>query len=385
MSVAFKTLVASMMLVAVVGCKKSEPAAPNPIRDIVKQFEVDRRTGINQYGLSTITSSNQSVVGVDCLVFNEAARGALPTSLGQVSALSDAMYYRMALGCEKTQQALTDYETTRRVLDTLWKNQLKNLPYTSQMLLKESPLGNVVAKRIESIVTEQTVCISVEGIKAHQGQGSKTLRQIDGNCSKTYAGRNIQLQCQNAQMVALVQSGASGARDTSAWMSELASRWRAAFNVCKNTSVQEYVQFHNTVPRELFQGPAYRFSIPIDPVMQCSTQNIMNKGAKQTFSRPEHEWVSCANKLYKDFGQAYIRDQPPRVFNKAVLDGVDNTQWIYNPQDASSNPQLWNLGQCERNLAAKMAQNGLNVLSPQALKNQCTLIAREEARRSRTL
>ena len=379
MSVALKTVVGGMMLLGLVACKKPE-AAPNPIRDIVKQFESDRRTGINQYGLSTITSSNQSIAGVDCLVFNEAARSTLPNTLGGMSAFSDAMYYRMALGCEKTQQALTDYETTRRVLNTLWANQLKNLPYTSQMLLKDSPLGRLVVGRIDNIVTEQSVCISVKGLEAHQGQSAKTLKQLAMTCAKTSAGRNVEMQCGNARMVALVHNGAVGARDESAWMSELASRWRTAFNVCTNTSVQEFVQFHNTVPRELFQGPAYRFSIPIDPVMQCSIQSVMDKRARKLPTKPDREMVDCSTKLYKEFGRAYIRDQAPGVFSKQTLDGMDKSQWIYNPKTASNNPQLWNFGQCERDLAAEMTRNGLNVLSPVALKNHCSTIAKTKSR-----
>ncbi len=381
MSVVFKTVVGSLMLLGLVACKKQEQA-PSPIRDIVKQFEVDRRAGINAYGLSTITSGNQSVAGVDCLVFNEAAKGTLPNTLGGMSALSDAMYYRMALGCEKTQQALTDYETTRRVLNTLWNNQLQNMPYTSQMLLKDSPLGKLVTTRIDTIVTEQSVCVSVKGLEAHQGQSSKTLRQIGVNCARTSAGYNVQSQCTNARMVALVHGGASGTRDNAAWMSELASRWRAAFNVCTNTSVQEFVQFHNTVPRELFKGPAYRFSIPVDPVMQCSIQQVMNKRARNFSTKPDREWVDCATKLYKDFGRAYITDQAPKIFSKQALDGVDSSQWIYNPEAASRNPQLWNFGECEKNLAAQMARNGLNVLSPQALKNHCSRVSKEQARQN---
>lgn len=381
MSVALKTVVGSLMLLGLVACKKPEQA-PSPIRDIVKQFETDRRAGINAYGLSTITSSNQSISGVDCLVFNEAAKGTLPTTLGGVSALSDAMYYRVALGCEKAQQSLTDYETTRRYLNTLWEKQLKDLPYTSQMLLKDSPLGKLVAKRISTVVTEQSVCISMIGQEVRQGRGGKTLQQIALNCSRTSAGSNVEKQCRNSQMVGLVHGGASGARDDAAWLSELASRWRSAFNVCSPTAVQEFVQFHNTVPRELFQGPAYRFSIPIDPVMQCSIQKVMEKRARNNSTNPGREWVDCGVKLYKDFGVAYVRDQAPNVFSEEALNGEDSTHWLYNPKTASANPKLWSFGECEKNLAAEMSRNGLNVLSPQTLKNHCRHTSKTQARKN---
>lgn len=381
MTVVLKVVGATLLLGSLVACKQA-PQTPSPIQGIVKQFESDRKVGIEQYGLRTITSMEQNIGGVDCLVFNEAAKSPIPTSLGGLSAIADAMYYRMAVGCAPTQQALTDYETTRRLLNTAWNTQLQNLPYTSQMLLKESPLGKMVADRVSEVVTEQTVCLSLTGVQAQQAKDTKNLRQAYGRCSKSVAGRNTQMQCSNAQVVSATHAGAQGVRDESAWMSELASRWRLAFNVCAADSLNTYVAFHNTVPRDLFQGPAYRFSIPVDPVFQCEMQNVVNKRGRNWPARPDREWVECGRKLYEDFGAVYSADHPPEVFNKAILLGDDDKQWIYNPKNAARNPQQWNFGVCEKELAATMAGKGLNIPSPRALKIYCSDAAAANARKN---
>lgn len=374
----FAAVVLAAITLVVGGCKKQEEA-PSPIKGIVDQFEATRKVGMNEYGLSTVQSDRQKIGNIDCLVFNEAAKKPIPTTLGGLSAFADSLYLRVEIGCAPTQEGLVQYETARRLLNQMWTAQISALPYTSQSLLKSSPLGNLVSKRIETVTSEHTVCLSLEGLRAQQEKNSLDLLQIQQNCDRHTEARTTEAQCFNALSTVTAHAYAQGPRDTLAWAAELASRWRATFNVCTPTAAQEYMQFHSTVPRELFNGVGYRFAIPIDPVLQCSIQTIVTKRSNRTPYSPPREWAECGAKV-TPYGNLYLNDQPPESFTVPILTDRDKRHWMYDPSLASINPQVWNFGECEKSTIAAMRQQGLNITSPDSIKRYCVVALRKAQR-----
>lgn len=360
-----------IMALSLAGCN-TEERVKSPIADIVKDFELKRKNAMQIYGLST-ASTETSISGTDCLVFNEAVKKGIPQDLGTLSALADSTYYRFALGCGQPVQTLADYETVRRVLRTQWKTQIDNLPYTSQILLQESPMGRLIQNRITEMVTEETVCIAEAGYASQGSKSSKNINKNISGCERNRSGRNREMQCHNSRVVASVLNGAQGSKDDFATLSELASRWRLAFNYCSPNDLQTYVSFHSTVRPDLFQAAAYRFTIPVDAVMQCSLTEMYNKEqkSKNPIIRPYREWLECGTKLYPNFGRIYSYEKIPDVFNKSIILGKDETNFMFNPMEIAKNPQKWELKDCERSVMNEMAQNRLNILTPYALQRLC--------------
>lgn len=350
----------------------TEERVKSPIADIVKDFEGKRKDAIQLYGLSTASIEN-SISGTDCLVFNEAVKKGIPQDLGTLSALADSTYYRFALGCGQPIQTLADYETVRRVLRIQWKAQIDNLPYTSQILLQESPMGRLIQNRIDEMVTEETVCIAEAGFASQGSKSSKNIATNISGCSRNKNGRDREMQCHNSLLVTSVLNGAQGTKDDFATLSELASRWRMAFNYCGPADLQTYVSFHSTVRPELFQGAAYRFAIPVDGVLQCSLTAMYNQEQKSRnpIIRPHREWIECGSKNYPTFGRIYSYEKIPEVFNKSVILGRDRNNFMFNPLEIAKNPQKWELKDCEKSVMAEMGQNRLNILSPQSLQRLC--------------
>ena len=356
-----------LLSLAMVGCQK--PAPKSPIDDLVKQFETERKQGLSDYGVSTIQSSKQNISTVDCMVFEEAAKQPIPTSLGRLSSYVEAMKLRAMAGCNKPQETVTQYESSRRALKTLWLAQQENVPSTTEILLKQSQMGKLVANQSQNVTTEETACQANEGVIKRQKGSRASVDTLQRECQKTNAASKTSDQCYNAWVVAYAHQTATGQRDDLSQLSELVSRYHMAYLTCSPSALPEYVQYHNTVPRELFAGPAYRLSVPVDPILQCQIQEVKRRMDKNAPYHPDRQWMDCAGK-YKLVAM-YTGETIPEVISTDMITGKD-TKWLFDPTKAKDDPKLWNFNQCEQEAIALVRSYGLNLNSPQAIKRYCS-------------
>ena len=365
----------ALVVTAMVGCSK--PAPKSPIADTVKAFENDRKVGLQEYGAKSVASSRQNISSTDCMVFEEAAKKPLPTTLGGLSAYTESMRVRVFAGCVKPEVGLTDYETARRALLNSWTQTRQNLPSTTDILLTSSNMGKLIEDITQEVVTEEMACQAQLGENKRDRESGASVNSVSKRCSRDSAASKPKKQCLNAWINSYAHQAARGPRDDLSTLSELVSRYHMVYLACSPAAAQEYVQFHSTVPPHLFQQQAYRLSIPIDPILQCQIQEIRNKMSRKAPYRAEREWVECAKRY--QLNSMYTADQMPHLITEEMITGKD-TSWLFDPSKAQENPKLWDFNECEKQTISLMRSYGLNLTSPQALKRYCVDQSRKQKR-----
>lgn len=351
------------------GCAQQKNV--NPIQHELQTFDTEFKKYSITYGLKTIQSKKQNISNIDCLVFNETAKNSIPQNLGQLSAFTDSLYYRIFIGCVDPLNALTQYETARRVLKQQWDLTLQKMPYSSQSLFKQSPAGQKIEDQIKHVVTEQMVCYAQMGSQSKQSRSDKSIQKILNSCPSDKSITRIDQQCFYSSQNIFSLLNANQPMDDLAYISLYLSRYRQAFNVCGSNSSSLLWYTYQHTPPELFQQSLYRFSYPIDAVFQCSVDKITSFRSRQKTIVPKKAFVDCGKTF--NLSSLYSYDSLPDLFSEDHILEKDKKKWLYNPQKSSENPEIWSFGDCEKTLISTLKQNHLNIVSPVTLRQYCLM------------
>lgn len=371
---ATKTIAVSALSVGLLaGCQK--PAPQNPIADTVKKFEEGRERASVQYGVRTVNHRDQNLTSVDCVVFNQAAQSPMPIDdVGAMTAYVDAMQLRIQSGCASLEQALPQYETSRRALISSWENTINQSPYNIQNMLRNSNMGRLIDSQIKNVSSEEKSCWGQVGRAKREKGSASNIGTLTRTCAQKASWGRTEHQCTNAWNIITSHQYAQGNRDDWSYLSELVARYRWMYNSCSPSAAQEYVQFHSTVPQHLFQGPAYRFTISIDPVLRCQIQGVNDKKSRRVSYKAHTEYTQCAQKL--GLRGLYTGDMLPNLITAKELN--DTNAWLFNPLRSAENPQLWSFNDCEKNMISQLQTQGVNQVPPQILKNYCLRLQRKQ-------
>lgn len=364
-------LIASALALALLmGCQQPQPKTP--VDDLVASFEADRSRYAVEYGLRAVSSKNSTITSIDCMVFEQAAL-ATPTSLGQASALVDAMDYRSFLGCNDETLTLTRYETARRQLRDIWVSSLASLPSAMGPLAQQTRMGELIESQLNKAANEAMACAAEAGRDARiNAKNSDSIAYAQSICRTNYQPQPKEI-CRQAWRVATAHLQAGGAFDDQAYLMQLLSRYRLMINYCSPQAPNEYVAIHAATPPHLFQSIAFRLQKPLDPIMQCTIARVAERAGSTMPANPAREHIECAAKW--NYQSLYLEETPPWRFNEET---VKNGVWLFDPTKTQDDPELWTLGDCERQLIGVMQQQGLNPASPKGLKRYCKELRRRQ-------
>ena len=366
-------LIISLSLVALFGCgKKNTDQAPPAVREFVQDFNKGRNTRLQDFGVSSVQTNEQNIKNTDCMVFDQAAKNPLPNNLGESSAYQESMRLRALLGCgANILEPLTKYESARRNTLRLWNGSLVDKVPSVQMVIKSTPAGKSVDAQTKDVLSEQLACRAEQAFEVRKNTKSTlTLERSLRRCPPDiFSSSNQEEVCRHSWYTAEGQKQAGGARDIPSYMSELGGRYHLMFMQCTPNASMDYAAFHKTVPREIFNGLAYRFRVPIDPIMACHTKEMSERRAKKTTPRAMHSYAACARKFNLEYLVSHSK--MPTMFTPAMLDGGEPYKWIYDPSRGVNEPLRWSFGVCEKTLIGYLQKYQFNIVEPEGLRNYC--------------
>ena len=355
------------------GCgKKQTDTTPPAVREFLTEFNAGQKELINEYGVSAVQSNQQNIRNTDCMVFEQTAKKSLPRTLGDAAAYQESMRLRAILGCgPSVVEALTHYETARRNTLRLWTDTLNKQVPSLQIVLKSTAAGASIEKQTMAVLSEDMACRAERGFESRKDtRSSITIEKAARACQPEPVSSGVQDEvCRYSWYTAEGQKRASGERDTLSYMSELAGRYHLMFMQCSPQASAEYVAFHKTVPSALFNGPAYRFRVPIDPIMACHIHEMAERRAERRTSRAMHSYRLCAQKFKLEY--TTINTKMPAIFTPGMLLGGEPYRWIYDPTRSVEDPLRWSFGECEKNLIGYLGKYQFHIVEPEGLKNFC--------------
>lgn len=376
MNLSFKILTSACLAFLLSACS-GEKNYVDPIQQEIKSFDEGYKKGFIDFGLSTVAGQkNLNITNVDCLVFNETAKKPIPDNLGELTAFTQSLKLRYYTGCDISEKVLVDFESARRVLNERWNAKLDNIPYSSQITLKNHDFGKTVNSLINSVTTEQSVCIAHQSLRMRQSRISADIDKINKSC-KFNATIKEEEQCKNIDFLNFVHKNSIGIKDEFAWVSLVASNWKSIFLTCDNSNIQNYIKLHQQTPKEYFQKSLYRLSFPQEALMQCTNENIKKKKFKKLTYKSSREWGNCAKKLFPEYHLALSEDVPNIITPDIVVRGGPN-DWLYDPTKASLYAEDWNFNTCEKEMIQDLFNKRVNIPSPEKLKYQCKVSSRRQ-------
>ena len=376
-----KSLGVLFLAIVLVGCgqqdNSGERSTPTALDAFTTSFAQDHQKASKDFGFVGITDET-SITTTDCMVFDQASKQAIPTSLGRLAALQQSLEIRLLMGCsENVPLGLAQYETARRALRDLYANTLKDKTQSEKILIERSKEALFVQKQINNVANEVLACrANVALEKRKTSRGTLRLEKTASTCAPdTLGASDYEENCTRSWQNAQAQEIARGRRDELSFLSELISRYRMTLLSCYPTATQEYLAFHKTVPPQLFKEAAIRFAYPLDPVMRCAIQDTALTRSKGHKGTPTKDFYECAGKLGME--ALYRHYMIPDMFNADMLQGKgDFGDWLINPKKMNLEPNRWQLNDCQKTLAAYLVQNGYNLVQPEALALYCRVNSR---------
>lgn len=354
------------------------------VESTINAFMQDYEKSSVDFGVIQLKGEQQNIAGIDCMVFNQTAKTPLPHTLGSATAHARSLYIRSIIGCSpSTVEGMTDYETSRRHLNTMWQGVLKSQAPTVKLALQQSNIGKMIETQVSMVANEQQACRTQKSIDVRALRHEYTLPAQMSECKVDHFGVGDQdFVCADAWNVTQAIVRAQGARDDLSYMAELGSRYHRMFLYCSPQDPAEYQAFHRTVPPHLFQAQAYRFRVPIDPIMACHIKETARRRQNKDAVLLSQNFLYCARDF--NMGDLYVRSRAPYYLTPDMLGPVSKDPWMYNPLRMKDEPERWNLNDCQKQMINFLAQRGFNIPEPESLAYYCmkkTAEMNDEARK----
>lgn len=366
-----KLLLGTCLVLALGACEKKEKPAPTALDVFVSEFSQEYKQASVDFGVTGVNPKS-SVTTIDCMVFNQTSEQGLPTSLGKLAAMQQSLRIRLYVGCaDNIPLGMAQYETARRQLKTLYDNTIANKTQSEQILIGQSNEAQFIKSLISDTANEVMSCRSNVAVSKRGTQARLQLDRTAHMCgAKQLSDSDYKQNCNQSWQNAQAHQTAQGVRDELSYMSELVSRYRSMFLSCYPQATHDYVAFHQTVPQQLFEGPAIRFKVPVDPVMQCGLQKLSALRNNGRSGKPIKEYLTCSREM--GLQHLYVSYLMPDMFDSNTLQGKGKMgQWLINPQKMNLEPQRWQLNECQKTVAQYLTQHGYNLVQPEALANYC--------------
>lgn len=365
----------------------------------MKQFDEDYAEGVKTYGtgewklpgdnVDNVELTRQTFTSIVCENLHTAGRDQ-PISAGGKLAQVRALWLYVMGGCAGVDsaartQSLAVLEGARRSMGQQWEKELDALPGSVRI---EVRVGNR-AKMIDSALllgsNEHISCMGGEVAERRNDGREMSFQNAMDSCRGNekilrYGVCPITWQVISSHQMA---DQANIPRDDHAWVADATARFRMGWRACSHDSLAQWQGYLPHIPQHLREGRLRAISAPADPLMMCQSYHFSRLRAKtghQTDSQSDNAVMGwCA----QQFGLRILvgRMAPPRLFTTSILnDTGQEVSWLYDPSKATQRPREWAMTNCMKNVAQKLAVEGLNVPSPPTLRYYCSVNNGAQAR-----